>query len=219
MTPGQSAYRASFGAPLSGAMPSNAWEVINDDSRRHWEHLALHAILHFGKGSPGGVTPGQALHEAGLFRGSLAWAQMPASYHAHYERIAQAAIDCGSAPASPADPVAASSKPITRAHREAAVIAMYPRCHVDSPMWLEFVEGGETASYRTPAAVAQAIANAGLSPLEAKRSTMNAAAMTWVRVYGAMVLRDSMRVDPQDALRAIIERDADLRQVEEFGDK
>ncbi len=94
VTPGQAAHRAAFGAPLSGAMPADVWEInLNEDSKDWWERVARKAIQQFNSGSSDGRTPGCAVFDAGVSRGSLQWSQLPQRYRDHYERIAQAAID------------------------------------------------------------------------------------------------------------------------------
>lgn len=58
--------------------------------------------------------------------------------------------------------------------------------------------------------------NSSLSDTECRRAVANASAMTWVRTCGAIALR-CLPVDASDALRAVIERDADIQQIEKHG--
>lgn len=106
---------------------------------------------------------------------------------------------------------------VTRQHREAAVAAMYPDCKPGSHMWHDFVERGDEATYRTPARVAQALADASLSPTEALRASVNAAAMTWLRIHGHRLFKhfaDTENVDADDALRSVIQLDAETSEAE-----
>ena len=58
--------------------------------------------------------------------------------------------------------------------------------------------------------------NTSLSKTEQRRAATNASAMTWVRTCGAIALR-CLPVDACDALRAVIESDADVQQIEKHG--
>ena len=156
------------------------------------------------------MTPGQAAHAASF--GSPLGGAMPADvWELHFtdeqrdgwEQIASRAIWAFNHPQgkSPAEAVFDSgfSRPSGKAWGDmpTGYVAHYER----------IAQAAIGCIRRGPA----------LSPIEQRRSVMNAEAMTWVRVYGAMVLRDSMRVDPHDALRTLIERDADVQQLEKHG--
>lgn len=118
MTPGQAAHIAGFGPPLSGAMPSDVWEVnFDDDARDAWERKARHAIRQFNAGCPGGVTPGQVMFDSGAAVRGRAWIELPQSHRDHYERIAQAAIDCVSCPSVSEHPMQPVIKAKDGVHR------------------------------------------------------------------------------------------------------
>ncbi len=93
--------------------------------------------------------------------------------------------------------------PVTRGHRELAVNAMYPHCVPGSPMWDEFVENGDDKSYRTPARVAQAIADAQATPVAHAGQQIDID-LVYKALYTGQV--SAAKVDAQRAFERLVAR-------------